>query len=397
MKPVLILSTFYLLPKKKLVKIHIKTLARLEEVLAREIEEIGGQDIEIGKRIVSFEGSMKQVYRANYELRTAIRVLIPIQSFKARDERELYQNVGKIDWTEYMEVNQTFAIDSVVHNTPAFNHTKYAAFKAKDAIVDQFREKFGRRPNVNVDQPDLRLNLYISNGQASMAVDSSGDSLHKRNYRTQTGPAPINEVLAAGLVMLSGWKGDRLFLDPMCGTGTILIEAASYAWNMPPQLNRKEFGFMKWPNFDRKLWKEVVEKAKSRIKDSGPVIMGSDKDFKSIKIAEQNIEAAGMEGKIQVQRKKFEKLTPPEGPGMLIMNPPYDERLGIDDIGALYKMIGDQLKQNYAGFEAWVISSNKEAFKQVGLRASKKMKLYNGPLECRYQRYEMYEGSKKQK
>jgi putative N6-adenine-specific DNA methylase len=230
-----------------------------------------------------------------------------------------------------------------------------------------------------------------------MAVDSSGDSLHKRNYRTQTGPAPINEVLAAGMILLSGWKGDTLLLDPMCGTGTILIEAASYAWNMPPQLNRQEFGFMKWPNFDRKLWKEVVEKAKSRIKDSGPVIMGSDKDFKSIRMAEQNIQAAGMEDKIQVQRKKFEKLTPPEGPGMIIMNPPYDERLGIDDIGALYKMIGDQLKQNYAGFEAWVLSSNKEAFKQVGLRASKKIKLYNGPLECKFQRYEMYEGSKKKK
>ncbi len=377
------------------MKIHVKTLARLEEVLAREIEEIGGQDIEIGKRIVSFEGSMKQVYRANYELRTAIRVLIPIQSFKARDERELYKNVGKIDWSEYMEVNQTFAIDSVVNNTPAFNHTKYAAFKAKDAIVDQFRDKFGRRPNVSVDQPDLRLNLHISNGQASIAVDSSGDSLHKRNYRTQTGPAPINEVLAAGLVMLSGWQGDTLFLDPMCGTGTILIEAASYAWNIPPQLHRKEFGFMKWPNFDRRLWKEIVEKANNKIKREGPIIMGSDKDFKSIRIAEEHIEAAGMEDKIQVQRKKFEKLVPPEGPGILIMNPPYDERLGIKDIGALYKMIGDQLKQNFAGYEAWIISSNMQAFKQVGLRPSKKIKLYNGPLECKYQRYEMYEGSKK--
>ena len=380
------------------MKIHVKTLARLEEVLAREIEEIGGQDIEIGKRIVTFEGSMKQIYRANYELRAAIRVLIPIQSFKARDERELYDNIQKIDWSEFMDVNQTFAIDSVVNSTPAFNHTKYVAFKAKDAIVDQFRDKFGRRPNVSIDQPDLRLNLHISQGEGSIAVDSSGDSLHKRNYRTQSGPAPINEVLAAGLILLSGWQGDKLFLDPMCGTGTLLIEAASYAWNIPPQINRKKFGFMNWPNFDERMWKEVVEKANKKIKDTGPPIIGSDKDFKSIKIAEQNIEAAaGMEDKIEIQRKKFEKLTPPEAPGIIIMNPPYDQRIHTDDIGALYKMIGDQLKQHYAGYEAWIISSNMDAFKQVGLRPSRKIKLYNGPLECKLQKYELYEGSKKNK
>ncbi len=377
------------------MKIHVKTLASLEEVLAREIEEIGGQDIEIGKRIVSFEGSIKHVYRANYELRTAIRVLIPIQTFKAREENELYRNVQQIDWSEFLEVNQTFAIDSSVHHTPAFKHTKYAAFKAKDAIADQFRERTGRRPSVNIDHPDLRLNLHISQGTGSIAVDSSGDSLHKRNYRTQTGRAPINEVLAAGMILLTGWKGDSLFLDPMCGTGTFLIEAAGIAWNIPAQLNREEFGFMKWPNFDERLWLEVVHKANEKVKKEGPFILGSDKDFKSIKIAEQNIAAAQMSDKIKVQRKKFEKLPPPQEKGIMVMNPPYDERLGVEDIGALYKMIGDQLKQHYAGFEAWILSSNKEAFKQVGLRPSRKIKLFNGPLECKFQKYEMYEGSKK--
>ncbi len=377
------------------MKIHVKTLARLEEVLAQEIAEIGGTDIEIGKRIVSFEGSLKQVYRANYELRSAVRVLIPIQSFKARHEDELYRNIRKIDWSEYMTNHQTLAIDSVVVNTPAFRHTKYAALKAKDAIVDQFRANTGRRPNVSVDRPDLRVNLHINQGQASVAIDSSGDSLHKRNYRTQTGPAPMNEVLAAGLILLSGWKGDSLFLDPMCGTGTLCIEAASYAWNIPPQINRSNFGFMKWANFDEKLWEEVKAKAQKNRKTSGPQILGSDKDFKSIKIAQQNIDAAGMSDKIEIQRKKFEKLVPPEGPGIIIMNPPYDERLGVEDIGALYKMMGDQLKQQYAGYEAWIISSNMQAFKQVGLRPSKRIKLYNGPLECKFQKYEMYTGSKK--
>jgi len=379
------------------VKIHVKTLARLEEVLAREIMEIGGQDIEVGKRIVSFEGNLKQVYRANYELRTAVRVLIPIQSFKARDERELYKNIGQIDWSEFMDVQQTLAIDSVVHHTPAFKHTQYAALKAKDAIVDQFRDKTGRRPSVDLDRPDLRLNLHISQGQGSIAVDSSGDSLHKRNYRTGAGKAPINEVLAAGMIMLTGWRGDCLFMDPMCGSGTLLIEAASYAWNIPPQLHRKSFGFMKWPNFEEKVWNEVVEKAQKHIKSSGPTIIGSDNDFRAIRMAQQNIEAAGMEGKISVRRKKFESLPPPQEKGIIVMNPPYDERLENADIGALYKMIGDQLKQNYAGFEAWIISSNMEAFKQVGLRPSKKIRLFNGPLECKFQKYEMYEGSKKNK
>ncbi len=377
------------------MKIHVKTLAKLEEVLAREIEDIGGQNIEIGKRIVSFEGDLKQVYRANYELRTAIRVLIPIQTFKARDEKELYDNIQQIDWSEFLEINQTFAIDSSVHHTPAFRHTKYAAFKAKDAIADQFRERTGRRPSVDVDDPDLRLNLHISQGTASIAADSSGESLHKRNYRTQTGPAPINEVLAAGMILLTGWKGDSLFLDPMCGTGTILIEAAGIAWNIPPQLNRKNFGFMKWPNFEERLWREVVEKANRKINKQGPVILGSDKDFKSIRIAEQNIDAAQLSDKVKVRRKAFEKLTPPEEKGIIVMNPPYDERIDVEDIGALYKMIGDQLKQHYAGFEAWVLSSNVEAFKQVGLKPSRKIRLFNGPLECKFQKYELYEGSKK--
>lgn len=378
------------------MKIIVKTLANLEEVLAEEIAFIGGQNIEIGKRAVSFEGNMRLVYRANYELRTALRVLLPTYGFKVRDEHDLYRKVREIDWSEFLDVNQTFAINATVNHTPKITHSKYAAQKTKDAIVDQFRDRMGRRPNVKLDDPDLRLFLHINQGKTSISVDSSGSALFKRGYRTAL-EAPINEVLAAGMIMLSGWKGEKLLLDPMCGSGTLLIEAASIAYNIPPQHMRKSFDFMKWPNFEESTWKKVVEQANSNIKTEGPPIIGSDRALKAVKVTQENILTAQMEGKIEVFRKKFERLKPPTEKGLLIMNPPYDIRIGSEDIGALYKMIGDQMKQNYAGYEAWIISSNLSAFKQLGLRPSKKIKLYNGQLECRFQKYELYEGSRKNK
>lgn len=378
------------------MKIIVKTLANLEEVLAQEIAFIGGQNIEIGKRAVSFEGNMRLVYRANYELRTALRVLIPAHEFRVKDENDLYDKVRMIDWSEFLDNKQTFAINATVNHTPRITHSKYAAQKMKDAIVDQFRDNTGRRPSVRLDDPDLRLFLHINQGRTNISVDSSGSALFKRGYRTAL-EAPINEVLASGMILLSGWRGESTFLDPMCGSGTLLIEAASIAYNIPPQYVRSRFDFMKWPNFEEASWKKVVDQAKQEIKTEGPAIIGSDRSLKAVKVTQENILSSQMEGKIEVFRKKFEKLTPPADKGILMMNPPYDIRIGSEDIGALYKMIGDQLKQQYAGYEAWIISSNMEAFKQVGLRPSKKIKLYNGQLECRFQKYELYEGTRKTK
>ncbi len=378
------------------MKIIVKTLANLEEVLAEEIALIGGKDIEIGKRAVSFEGNMRSVYRANYELRTAIRVLLPTNNFKVRDEKDLYRKMREIDWSEFLDIDQTFMIHSVVNHTPKITHTKYASQKAKDAIVDQFRDNRGRRPNVDLDNPDLRLFLHINQGHTSISIDSSGAPLFKRGYRTAL-EAPINEVLAAGMILLTGWRGESYFMDPMCGSGTLLIEAASIAYQVPPQYVRKSFDFMKWPTFEESTWQDVINKANKHIKEEGPTIMGSDKSLKAIKVTQENILTAQMEGKVDVFRKKFEKLPVPEEKGIMIMNPPYDVRIESQDIGAFYKMIGDTLKKNFTGFEAWVISSNMDAFKELGLRPSRKIRLFNGSLECKFQKYELYKGSKKNK
>ncbi|MEL7122878.1 MAG: THUMP domain-containing protein [Bacteroidota bacterium] len=379
------------------MKIHVKTMTNLEEVLVREIEEIGGREIEKGHRIVTFEGSMRAVYRANYELRTALRVLIPFHDFRVRDENDLYKKIQQVDWSEYLEVDQTFAIDATLSDTPKLTHSKYVALKTKDAIVDQFRDKFGKRPSVNIQSPDIRIHLHIRQGLGSLSLDSSGDSLHKRGYRLDAVEAPISEVLAAGMILLSGWDKKTPFLDPMCGSGTLLVEAARMAMKIPPQFGRTTFGFTNWPNFEESLWNNVVEKANKHITAECPSILGCDASFQAIRIAERNLEAANLLDQIDLKRKKFEKLEPPFESGMIVTNPPYDERLPIKDTEALYKMIGDRLKQHFAGYTAWIISSSMEGFKSFGLRPSRKIKLYNGPLECRFQKYELYAGSKKKK
>lgn len=378
------------------MKLLVKTLAGLEPVLAKELKELGAEAIEPLNRAVAFEGDQRVLYRANFELRTAIRVLLPIASFDVEDEDDLYRQIRKMDWSQYMKVDDTLAVDAVT-SSKKFRHSKYIALKTKDAIVDQFRQKTGRRPNVNLLSPTLRINVHVWREQCTVSLDSSGDSLHKRGYRIDKVAAPINEVLAAGMVLLSGWKRDCSFIDPMCGSGTIPIEAALYAYNIPPQLyRRKAFGFTKWQDFNRTLWQEILEAAKSRIRqDFEHEIVGFDRDFRAVSICRQNIAASHLEGKVQVKRQLFERLDPPFDNGWIIMNPPYDERLSNKDIEAFYQMIGDRLKQHFAGYTAWIISSNKEAVKNVGLRASKRMTLFNGALECKFLKYEMYAGSRK--
>ncbi len=378
------------------MKLLVKTLAGLEPVLEEELRSLGAENIQPLTRAIACEGDRRLLYRANLELRTAVRILTPIATFSVRNEDELYREVRRIDWSQYMTLSDTLAVDAVT-NAQGLSHSKYAALKTKDAIVDQFRQETGRRPSVDLTNPSLRVNLHVTGTRGTLSLDTSGDSLHKRGYRVESLAAPINEVLAAGMVLLSGWQRDCTFLDPMCGSGTILIEAALYAYNIPPQLYRRSFGFQRWPDYDADLWNRIVREARERIREDFEYeLLGFDRDFRAVKIARHNALAAYLEGKVQIDRQRFERLEPPADTGFIIMNPPYDERLTEKNVEAFYQMIGDRLKQEFSGYEAWIISSNKSAIKNIGLRASKRMTLYNGALECKFLRYELYEGSKKE-
>jgi putative N6-adenine-specific DNA methylase len=372
-----------------------KTHFGLEEVLAEELKQLGAQDVEVLTRAVAFAGDKELMYKANLYLRTALRILVPVHKFKAHNEETLYKGVQQVDWSKFMDVDDTLAIDSAV-SSDFFNHSQYVALKAKDAIVDQFRSKTGKRPSIELNRPSVRLNIHIFKDECTLSLDSSGESLHKRGYRQDTNIAPLNEVLAAGLVLLSGWDGQSNFIDPMCGSGTILIEAAMHALRMPPGIHRISFGFMEWKDYDKALWEKIVREAREQIIQDYPYkIVGSDLSRKTADIAKVNIEYAGLDEDIRISVAPFEEKAPPAGGGVMICNPPYGERLQKSDIDAFYKMIGDQLKKEYAGYDAWILSSNMGALKHVGLRPSRKITLYNGPLECRFLKYSMYEGSKK--
>lgn len=376
------------------MKFLSKTLSGLEQVLADELQAIGASNIKILKRAVSFEGDKKILYRANLESRTSVRILVPIFSFRANNEDIYYRKIKSMDWSKYMGVNDTLAIDATTHSI-FFTHSKYASLKAKDAIVDQFRDKFGRRPNVNLTSPTLRINIHIQEDEVTVSLDSSGDPLFKRGYRIERMEAPLNEILAAGMILLSGWKKDRDFVDPMCGSGTLPIEAGLIARNIPPQWFRKQFGFQKWSDYDADLWQSVRNEAEQQFKEYEHEIYGFDKDFKAIGTSRINVLSAELTDDISLKRNAFEKLEAPSGKGVMIINPPYDERLHIENIEAMYKMMGDQFKQNFKGWEVWVLSSNLDALKRIGLRPSKKIKLFNGALECKFLKFEIYEGSKK--
>lgn len=371
-----------------------KTLSGLEPALAAELKALGATGIRELKRAVAFDGDMRMLYRANYELRSVLRVLIPIHSFPAYNEKNLYEGIREIDWSQYMRVDDTLAVDAVTQGE-VFRHSQYAGLLTKDAIVDQFRERYQRRPNVNTVAPNLRINIHVQGTHCDVSIDASGESLHRRNYRRDTVEAPLNEVLAAGMILLSGWNGQGNFVDPMCGSGTIAIEAAMIGTHTPPQIKREGFGFFRWPDFNRKLWEEVKNEADARIQPFEFQIFASDKENRARNAVGINTMAAGLEKVVRIDRMPFEKLIPPEGLGVMITNPPYDERLKMDDIAAFYKSIGDRLKQQWAGWDAWMISSNREALKQVGLRASRKITLFNGALECSFQKFELYEGTKR--
>lgn len=371
-----------------------KTLFGFESILAKELLDLGAMDIKEGNRMVSFVGDKGFMYKANLCLRTAIKVLKPYESFKANSEQELYDNIKKLPWEKFLDVEGSLAIDSAVHSD-IFTHSQYVALKSKDAIVDRFREKFGKRPDVDLDFPDLRINIHIENNFCNVSFDSSGDSLHKRGYRTATNIAPINEVLAAGMLLMSGWDGQCDFLDPMCGSGTIPIEAAMIACNIPPNLNRKEFAFEKWNDWDEDLYEKIEASAMKKVRDFHFKIRGYDKAPSAVMKAKDNVTNANLGDFIEIEQKSFfESVKQNEGYLHMLFNPPYGERLEID-IEDFYGKIGDTLKQGYPGTHAWFIATNFDAIKSVGLRASRKIKLYNGPLEGRLLKYVLYEGSKK--
>ncbi len=375
------------------IKIQIKTLFGLEEVLAEEIRKLGGKDVEVKNRAVNCEGDLGFLYKINYSARTALKIIVPLLTFKAWDENRFYDKLYAFPWDEYMNVDQTFAIDATIYSE-RFNHSQFISLKMKDAIADYFNFKYRKRPSVDTQNPDIKFHLHIDRELVTISLDSSGDALFKRGYRKEQGEAPINEVLASGMLQLAGWDDKGNFLDPMCGSGTLLIEAAMIALDLPAQIFRKKFGFQNWKNYDEELFKNIKEVRINRVKEFAGKIIGYDIDPNMLHASRINIEAAEMEEIIEVKEQDFFESKKELFPLTLVFNPPYDERIEITD-DEFYKKIGDTFKKSYPNTLAWLISSDLDSMKKIGLRPSRKIKLFNGKLECRFMQYEMYEGTKK--
>lgn len=367
-----------------------KTFQGLEQILAKELTALGANNIEIGRRMVSYTGDKELLYRSNFCLRTAIRVLKPIKHFRATSADEVYEAVKAIDWTEYLNNDITFAVDSVVYSTE-FRHSKFVAYKVKDAIVDQFREKTGNRPNIRVSNPDLQLHIHIAEYDCTLSLDSSGESLHRRGYRQEAVEAPLNEVLAAGIILMTGWHGETDFIDPMCGSGTLPIEATLIARNMAPGLFRKGYAFEKWSDFDADLFEKIYNDDSQECPFEHHVY-GYDNNRKAVEIATNNVKAAGLTGDITIAFQDFKDFTQPKEKSIIITNPPYGERIKPEDLLGLYKMIGGQFKHQFVDNEAWVLSYREECFDAIGLKASLRVPLYNGALECEVRKYQMFSG-----
>jgi putative N6-adenine-specific DNA methylase len=375
-----------------------KTFSGLEELLAEEIKVLGGKNIQLLTRGVQFEGDKKLLYRANYELRTALRILVPVASFQVSSDNVLYEKVRDINWHQWMNVENTLAVDAVTFSEN-LNHSHFIALRTKDAIVDQFRGRTGKRPSIDTEKPDLAIQVHIGREDlCTVSLDSSGVSLHQRGTKLLSTAAPVNEVLAAGMILLSGWDKKTPLLDFMCGSGTILMEAAMILRNIPPQFKREYFSFHHWKDFDPALWSEVVKEAKERIVTAPRLIYGIDINKNAVNKAVANIQGAGLEDVIQIESRSFQLSPPPAENGVIITNPPYGERLNDDQevLNGLYRAIGDKLKQDYKGWWAWLISSNTQALKHIGLHPTKKRTLFNGPLECKFLGYELFQGKRKE-
>ena len=371
-----------------------KTFQGLEEILAEELTTLGANDIQIGRRMVSFTGDKRMMYKANFCLRTAIRILKPIKNFTAKDADEVYNQIQAIPWEEYLDVNKTFAIDAVVFSEE-FRHSKFVSYKVKDAIVDYFRKKTGKRPSVRINNPDVLLNIHIAQTTCTLSLDSSGESLHRRGYRQEQVDAPLNEVLAAGMLLMTGWRGECDLIDPMCGSGTIPIEAALIARNIAPGVFRKGFAFEKWVDFDSEMFDEIYNDD-SQEREFTHKIYGYDNNPKANEIATHNIKAAGVSKDVTLKLQPFQQFEQPQEKSIIVMNPPYGERISTNDLLGLYQMIGERLKHAFVGNEAWVLSYREECFDQIGLKPSKKVPLFNGALECEFRKYEIFDGKYKE-
>ncbi|MBN1251995.1 MAG: RNA methyltransferase [Bacteroidales bacterium] len=382
--------------KEEKFQILAKTLFGLEDVLAKEIEELGGTDIKKLNRAVEYTGDTELLYKSNLYLRTALRILLPIASFKVINQQTLYNGIKEIDWTKYLSVDGSFLIKSFA-NSIAFNNSTFVALKAKDAIVDQFREKFDKRPSVDKNDPDLQIDVYISENKAIVSLDSSGKPLNQRRYRKSGGEAPLNEVLAAGLILMSAWDKKSNFIDPMCGSGTLLIEAALIATNRPPNLLRTDFSFVNWPSFNKNLWEKIREEAKSNIIEINKKdfkIIGSDINLRSLEITQTNISQAGLSKIISLRHTSFEKFIAPPKSGHIVFNPPYGERLKVKEIESFYAMIGSTLKHKWTDYNAWILTCNLPLLKHIGLKPTTKFKLFNAKLECKFINFTIFEGKK---
>ena len=374
------------------------TMFGLEEVLAKELKDLGAREVLVGVRNVSFKGDKGFMYKANISLRTAIRILKPIRRFRVRNEDDLYNSLQKINWERFLDVDGTFAIGSVVNSSFFTTNSHYISLKSKDAIADYYRHKYSKRPNIDLKYPALKIHIHIKDDFCTVSLDSSGESLHKRGYRSSTNIAPINEVLAAGLVLLSGYTGEQNFIDPMCGSGTILIEATMIACRIPANINRKHFAFENWPDFDEDLFFVIQDALLKKISSSHFKIMGFDKAPSAVQKAKENIENANLSEFVGVHHINFfNSRKEVFGATTMLFNPPYGERLELADLEGFYKNIGDTLKNGYPDSTVWFITSDLQALKHVGLRTSKRIPMKNGDLDCRFVRYDMYEGSRKAK
>jgi|WetSurMetagenome_2_1015567.scaffolds.fasta_scaffold08717_4 putative N6-adenine-specific DNA methylase len=376
------------------MKFVAKTLYGLEQVLAEELISLGATDVQQGNRAVLFQGGKSLLYTVNYCSRTALSVLVPVSEFRIRSKDDLYKAGKKIDWDQYLDSDNTFAIVPVV-NSPHFGHTGYPGLILKDALVDYFRERTGHRPSVNSDNPDLLINLHISNDAVTISLDSSVIPLFKRGYRQEQTVAPLNEVLAAGILLMSGWNSSVTLSDPMCGSGTIPIEAALIAGKIPPGKFRKFFGFQRWKDFDEDLFEKIKLEYLGKIINPPISIYGSDISDQAVQIARSNIEKAGLNDFISLSISDFKDLKSPDENGFVFINPPYGQRIQPEEIDLLYGMIGTTLKHSFPGTTAWLITSNKESVKHIGLKPREKHTLFNGALECLLLKYEMYKGSKR--
>jgi putative N6-adenine-specific DNA methylase len=378
---------------KQTFEMAAKTLYGLEEILAEELTGLGADGIQISRRVVTFEGDKELMYKANFCCRTALKILKPIVGFRANNPDEVYEQIKKTDWQACLSGNKTFAVDAVVYSE-TFTHSKFVSYRVKDAIVDYFTEKGLQRPSIRVNNPDIQLHLHISHNECTLSLDSSGESLHKRGYRIEDVEAPLNEVLAAGMILKSGWRGESHFVDPMCGSGTLLIEAALIAMNIAPGIFRNRYAFEKWDDFDAELF-EKISTDDSREKEFNCKCFGSDISRKAIVAATKNVKNAGLSGYVELKVLPFQEMEENPGKGILITNPPYGERLRPNDLMNLYAMIGERLKHVFSGYEAWIISACPEGFDKIGLKPTSRMKLINGALNCEYRQYVLFSGKRK--